>query len=53
MRRVKVETVPVVVGALGVVSRRLKSWLEKLGILQTAKIIGTAAVLRKVLCTST
>ena len=59
MKKVQVETIPVVVGALGVVSKRLKSWLEQLGIpdmiggLQTATIIGSAAILRKVLCTNT
>ena len=57
MKKVKVETIPVVVGALGVVSKRLKSWLEQLGKpdmiggLQTATIIGTAAILKKVLST--
>ena len=38
------EVVPVVVGALGVVSKRLDAWLEKLGAL-----LGTARILRKVL----
>ena len=47
--------VPIVVGSLGVVSGRLAGYLKKLGIgdvvggLQTAAIIGTAAILRKVL----
>ena len=47
--------VPIVVGSLGVVSSRLAGNLKKLGIgdviggLQTSAIIGTAAILRKVL----
>ena len=47
--------VPIVVGALGVVSKRLDRWLNRLGIgdvvggLQTSAIIGTAAIVRKVL----
>ena len=49
------EEVPVVVGALGAVSKRLDTWLEKLGItnrtgllLKTA-LLGTARILKKVL----
>ena len=59
MKKVQVETIPVVVGALGVVSKRLSRWLEQLGLpdmiggLQTTTIIGSAAILRKVLCTNT
>ena len=56
----RMKKVPIVIGALGVVSKRLQKWLRKLGIqndviggLQTATIIGSAAILRKVLCTST
>ena len=59
MKKVQVETVPIVVGALGVVSKRLSKWLKTIGIhdnviggLQTATIIGTAAILRKVLSTN-
>ena len=58
MKKVQVETVPIVVGALGVVSKRLSKWLKIIGIhddvigrLQTATVIGTAAILRKVLST--
>ena len=49
------EVVPVVVGALGVVSKRLDAWLEKLGItirmelLQKTALLGTARILRKLL----
>ena len=55
MNAVRVEVVPIVVGALGVVSKDLLSWLKVLRIgdvvggLQTAAVIGTAAILRKVL----
>ena len=49
------EVVPVVVGALGVVSKRLDAWLEKLGVtirtglLQKTALLGTARILRKLL----
>ena len=55
MNAAKVEVVPIVVGALGIVSKDLLSWLKMLGVgdvvgdLQTAAVIGTAAILRKVL----
>ncbi|CAH3194267.1 unnamed protein product, partial [Porites evermanni] len=51
----RVEVVPVVVGALGAVSKRLDTWLDKLGItintgfLQKTALLGTARILRKVL----
>ena len=57
MNLVGVEVVPIVVGLLGVVSKNIGLWLDCLGIgdvvggLQTAAIIGTAAILRKVLST--
>ena len=57
MERVKVETVPIVVGALGVVTSGLVGWLKKLGIgdvvggLQVSALTSTAAILRKVLKT--
>ena len=57
MHRVKVETVPIVVGALGVVTSGLVGWLKKLGIgdvvggLQVSALTSTAAILRKVLKT--
>ena len=47
------EVVPVVVGALGVVSNSLDAWLEKLGVtirtglLQKTVLLGTARILRK------
>ena len=49
------EVVPVVVGALGVVSKRLDALLEKLGVtirtglLQKTALLGTARILRKLL----
>ena len=51
----RVVVVPVVVGALGAVSKRLDTWLDKLGItintvfLQKTALLGTARILRKVL----
>ena len=53
--KVKVEIVPIVVGALGVVTKDLEGYLDTLGVggiiggLQTAALIGTAAILMKVL----
>ena len=55
MNGVKVEVVPLVVGALGVVSKDLVKWLKRLNVgdivgeMQTAAVIGTVAILRKVL----
>ena len=55
MHKVTVEIVPIVVGALGVVTKDLVGWCKKVGIgdvvveLQTAAVIGTQAILRKVL----
>ena len=52
---VRVEIIPIVVGALGVVTKDLENYLKKLEIrdviggLQTAALIGTAAILKKVL----
>ena len=49
------EVVPVVVGALGVVSNRFDAWLEKLGVtirprlLQKTALLGRARILRKLL----
>ena len=57
MHSVKVEVVPIVVGALGMVSKNLIGWLKRIGVddvvgaLQTSAIIGTSAILRKVLAT--
>jgi hypothetical protein len=57
MNSVGVEVIPIVVGSLGVVTKGIDGWLRRLGIgdvvggLQTAAIIGTAAILRKVLNT--
>ena len=49
------EVVPVVVGALGAVSKRLDTWLDKWGVtirtglLQKTVLLGTARILRKAL----
>ena len=49
----KVEVIPIVVGALGAVSKKLDKWIEKLGIhirielLQKTALLGTARILRK------
>ena len=50
--------IPIVVGAMGTVSRNLAGWLRRLGIddvlggLQMSAVIGTSAILRKVLSTT-
>ena len=55
MYGVRTIVVPVVVGALGVVTNRLETFLDKLGIskvlggLQTSSIVGTVNILRKTL----
>ena len=57
MHNVNVEVVPIVVGPFGVVTKDLPRWLKLVGVgdivggLQTSAIIGTAAILRKVLRT--
>ena len=51
----KVEVVPVVVGALGCISKGFSGWMETLGIklvvgmIQKSVLLGTARILRKVL----
>ena len=51
----KVEVVPVVIGALGCVTKGFEKWIEKLeihsnfGVLQKTALLGTARILRKVL----
>ena len=52
--KVSTVVVPIVVGALGVIPKRLVGYLKRLGIdvvggLQMSAIIGTAVILRKVL----
>ena len=55
-RASKVTVIPIVIGTLGTVSRNAKSWHGKLDIpdivgnTQLSAIIGTAHILRKVLC---
>ena len=49
------ELVPVVIGALGIVTKEFDGWIEKLGItnnvgvMQKTALLGTARILRKVL----
>ena len=51
----KVEVIPVVVGALGTITKNLDKWIEKIGIkiktehLQKTAILGSARILREVL----
>ena len=51
----KVQVVPVVVGALGSVTKEFDRWIEKLGVpvdigaVQKTALLGTARILRKVL----
>ena len=51
----KVEVVPVIVGALGCISKSFSGWMDKLGIklnvriVQKSVLLGTARILRKVL----
>ena len=52
----KVTVIPIVIGALGSISKRAKTWYDKLGVpefigsVQLSVILGTAHLLRKVLC---
>ena len=54
--KVTVTVIPIVIGTLGTVSRNAKSWHGKLdipdivGSIQLSAILGTAHILRKVLC---
>ena len=51
----RVDVVPVVIGALGTVSKKLEKWIDRIGIklniehLQKTSILGTARILRKTL----
>ena len=50
-----IEVVPVVIGALGSVTKGFNRWIEKLeillsvGVMQKTALLGTARILRKVL----
>ena len=50
-----IKVIPVVVGALGIISKKLKNCIEELGVLkntallQKTALLGTARILRKVL----
>ena len=52
----KVTVIPIVIGALRSISKRAKTWYDKLGVpefigsVQLSAILGTAHLLRKVLC---
>ena len=51
----KVEVIPVVIGALGTVTKHFEKWIEKLDLGQTIEalqkpcLLGTARMIRKVL----
>ena len=51
----KVEVIPVVIGALGTVTKHFEKWIEKLDLdltieaLQKPRLLGTARIIRKVL----
>ena len=53
----QVEVIPIVVGALGTVSKRLEGFLEKIGtvipteMLQKTVLLGTARIIRRVMDT--
>ena len=55
-RALKVTIIPIVIGALGGISKRSKAWFGKLGVpdflgsVQLSAIFGTAHLLGKVLC---
>ena len=50
-----IEIVPIIVGALGIVSKNLEGWMKKISLksstaqLQKATLLGTARILRKIL----
>ena len=49
----KIEIIPIVIGALGAISRKLDKWIEKLDVhirielLQKTALLGTARILRR------
>ena len=51
----KVEVIPIVVGNLGVVTKKIQKWLSKIGVeirtelLRKTALLGTARILRRVL----
>ena len=51
----KVEVIPIIVGALGVVTKKMQNWISKIGVeirtelLQKTTLLGTAQILRRVL----
>ena len=50
-----VTVIPIVIGALGAVTKRLQYWIDRMGLnirvehLQKTSLLGTARILRKVL----
>ena len=55
MMMIIIEVVPVVIGAIGGVTKEFERWIEKLGktynvgVMQKTNLLGTASILRKVL----
>uniref|UniRef100_A0A1X7TZN1 Uncharacterized protein n=1 Tax=Amphimedon queenslandica TaxID=400682 RepID=A0A1X7TZN1_AMPQE len=51
----KVKVIPVIVGALGAVSRNIKEWFKRIGIfvriehIQKTALLGTANIIRRTL----
>ena len=51
----KVQVIPIVIGALGMISQKLETWLGKIGVsirtetLQKSTLLGTARILRRTL----
>ena len=51
----KTEVIPIVVGALGMISKKLDMWIKKIGInikietLQKSTLLGSARILRRTL----
>ena len=56
MHRVRTEIIPIVIGALGTVPKRLEEYLRRLGVpdvigaMQKAALLGTQRILKNVLC---
>ena len=51
----KTEVIPIVIGALGMISKKLDMWIKKIGVnikteaLQKSTLLGTARILRRTL----
>ena len=50
-----IQVIPIVIGALGMISQKLETWLGKIGVsirtetLQKSTLLGTARILRRTL----